>query len=160
VVTTAESVLNRAFLSAARRISASHLPWSAANTTWSFDGRLGESTNLSVTVTLAHDDQASSPFLHTYHPDHDNLDTTFKNALPQGSESYAVQRDITLTVLPPSEDFSSLTTKGQQVSGDYQETITLQGLARGGGAHDTRQFHVRGVFTLNRIADVPTLTRP
>ena len=32
---------------------------------------------MATTVTLSYNDQASNPFLHTYHPDHDNLDATF-----------------------------------------------------------------------------------
>jgi hypothetical protein len=46
---------------------------------------------------------------------------------------------------------------GQTLGGDYQETITLLGLARAGGTNDTRQFQVSGSFSLNRISDVPTL---
>lgn len=158
VVTTSEAALNRTFLSDARRISASHLPWTATNHFWTFSGRLGESTNLTVTVSLPYQDQASNPFLHTYHPDHDNLDATFKSELPQGMESYSMSREISLIVQPPSEDFFSLTGSRQRLAGIYQETIRLSGLARAGGTNDTRLFQVQGVFTLNRISDVPFLT--
>jgi hypothetical protein len=111
-------------------------------------------------VTLPFNDQASNPFLHTYHPDHDNLDTAFRNELPQGSESYTVRREITLTVVPPLGGAVSFTTGAQSLGGDYAETITMAGLARGGGTNDTRTFEVRGVFSLNRISAVPTLTAP
>jgi len=159
-VALAESSLNPVFLSQARRISAAHLPWTATNQAWALSGTLGQATNLTTTVTLPFDDQASNPFLHTYHPDHDNLDVFFKNELPQGAESYAVRRDITLTVVPPASGAASFSTGAQSLSGDYAETITLSGLARAGGTNDTRTFEVRGVFTLNRIASVPTLTTP
>jgi hypothetical protein len=44
-------------------------------------------------------DHASNPFLRTYHPDHDNLDATFKQELPQGSESYTdLTRETALSV--------------------------------------------------------------
>ncbi len=160
IVASQESCLNRAFLSQARRISAAHLPWTETNRFWAFNGALGQATNLTTTVTLDYNDHASNPFLHTYHPDHDNLDAGFNSVLPQGSESYAIQREITLTVAPPAADFGSTIAGGQTLSGEYAETITLIGLARSGGAHDTREFHARGVFTLNRIASVPTLTAP
>ena len=153
VVASGQSVLHPGYLSAARRISATHLPWTTTNTLWSLSGNLGLQTNLATTVTLSHDDQAANPFLHTYHPDHDNLDATFKQALPQGSESYTVVRAITLNVRPPSADFSSLVTGSQTLTGDYLETITLQGLNP-----SSRQYRVSGVFTLNRISQVPTLT--
>lgn len=116
-------------------------------------GNLGQQTSLGTTVTLNHDDQASNPFLHTYHPDHDNLDATFTHVLPQGAESYTVVRAITLNVQPPADDFSSLVAGAQSLTGNYLETITLAGL----GA-SARAYQVSGVFTLNRISQVPTLT--
>ncbi len=158
IVANQESALNRNLLAQARRISTPLLPWTPANTAWAFDGRLGQAAQLNTIVTLAYDDQASHPFLHTYHPDHDNLDARFENELPQGSESYTVRRRITLSANPPANDFASLVAGGRTLRGDYVETITLLGLARAGNTNETRQFEVRGSFTLNRIADVPTLT--
>ena len=158
VVATSEDVLNRAFLKDSRRISATHLPWSDANAGWEFSGNLDQAS-VAATVTTAYDDPASNPFVHTYHPDHDNLDATFKAKLPQGAESYTVQRTITLTAMPPSGDFDSYVSKSKTLSGDYNETIKLLGTERGDGT-DTREFRVRGVFSLNRITDIPMLTRP
>jgi hypothetical protein len=157
IVATGESALAPAYLKDARRISAVHLPWTSTNTAWLFNGRLRSQTNLTATVALGYDDQASNPFLHSYHPDHDNLNETFKTVRPQGSESYSVQRDITLNVTPPADDFSSLVAAGLKLTGDYTETITVRGLARAGGLFDTRQFEVHGVFSLNRVSDTPTL---
>lgn len=159
VVANQQSALNQAMLSQARRISAAHLPWSSANAGWAFDSRFGASTNLTTTVTLNYDDHASNPFLHTYHPDHDNLDAKFKNALAQGSESYGVQREIHLVVTPPGDDFTSLTSAGDSITGEYAETIRVLGLARSGGTNDTRTFEVHGGFVLRRIAETPILTR-
>lgn len=158
VVANAESVLDPAHLKNARRITSTHLPWTATNTVWSFDGKLGQSTNLSVTVAVPFDDQAANPFLHTYHPDHDNLNATFSQPLAQGSESYRIERAITLQVLPPADDFSSLVAAGTTLSGIYRETVTLKGLARAGGTNETRQFEVRGGFSLNRVSEIHTLT--
>ena len=154
VVATSQSALDPAQLSSARRISATHLPWSAANTPWPFTGHLAQGATLTATTVLTYDDQASNPFLHTYHPDHDNLDATFKRELPQGSESYEVTRQITLNISPPGNDFAGLTSASQTIYGSYQEAITLAGL---GGA--TRTFNATGAFALNRISTVPTLTR-
>lgn len=160
VVATHESVLNRNYLAEARRISAVHLPWSEENTGWTFDGNLGDAPVVSTTVTTEFADQAANPFLHTYHPDHDNLDARFENRLPQGSESYTIERNVTLELTPPTDDFGSRTAAGRTIGGNYLETIRVLGLARAGGTIDTRQFEVRGAFTLNRIADVPSLTTP
>ena len=160
VVALQESALSATTLSQARRISAAHLPWNVTNRAWAFSGALGQASNLTATVTLPFNDQASNPFLHTYHPDHDNLDTAFKNELAQGAESYTVQRAITLSILPPSSGAAAFSSGAQTLSGNYLETITVQGLARAGGTCDTRTFEVRGTFSLNRIAAIPTLTAP
>ena len=154
VVATVESDLDPTQLGTARRISATHLPWSAANNPWPLTGQFAQGGTLTATVVLAYDDQGSNPFLHTYHPDHDNLNATFTTELPQGSESYQVSRQITLSFNPPGNDFASLTSASQTLYGNYQETITLAGL---GGA--SRNFNVAGVFALNRISTISTLTR-
>jgi hypothetical protein len=158
VVASRESSLNGAYLKDARRISSTHLPWTETNAPWAFNGRLRAQTNLTTVVSLPYDDQAANPFLHTYHPDHDNLDPTFKLQRAQGQESYGVQRSITLQVTPPTDDFSSLVAAGDTITGNYIETIALKGLAREGGTNDTRQFEVRGAFSLNRVSEIPTLT--
>lgn len=158
VVAASEASLNTNYRDQARRITSVHLPWTPTNNAWVFDGNL-EQPALSATVFVPYDDHAGNPFLHTYHPDHDNLDATFQHALPQGSESFSIRRDITLIYATPAADFASLTSSGQTVSGEYRETITLLGLARGGGSEDSRQFHVRGRFRLQHLSNVPTLTR-
>ena len=160
IVALSESSLNASTISQARRISAAHLPWSATNRCWMFDGALGQASNLTTTVTLDYADQASNPFLHTYHPDHDNLDPTFKNQLAQGAESYTMRRDITLSLQPAVGGSASFANSAQSLSGIYAETITVSGLARAGGTNDTRVFQVQGTFSLSRITSVPTLTRP
>lgn len=158
VVATSETALNRYYLGQARRITATHLPWSANNSPWSFDGRLALGSTIKATVPLDYNDQASNPFVHTYHPDHDNLDAKFANRLDPGAESYSVQRVIQLEAVTPRADFVSRTETGQALSGNYSETITVLGLPRAGNTTDTRVFETRGIFSLNRIAEIPTLT--
>lgn len=158
VLSLKETAIAPKFLTAARRLSSVHLPWTAANTGWQFNGKIATQTNLTTTVSLGYNDRESNPFVHAYHPDHDNLDTNFKNLLPQGSESYHVERQITLSVKPPGNDFRSLVSATHIITGTYFETITVKGLARAGGTNDTRQFHVRGDFSLNRISEIAQLT--
>jgi hypothetical protein len=157
VVATQESALDPARLDTARRISAANFPWSNTNLPWTVSGQLVPGGNLTATVQLAYDDQASNPFLHTYHPDHDNLDggaLPLPTKLPQGSESYGITRAIKLNLDPPGNDFVSRTTAGQSLIGTYSELITVTGL---GGA--TRNFNVSGVVVLTRISTIATLTR-
>jgi len=155
VVASGESALHPGFLKNARRISSTFLPWTAANTPWTLSGNLGQGLILSnaLPLTLPYTDQAANPFLHTYHPDHDNLNATFDAVLPQGVESYTVERAITLIVQPPAGDFASIVSGAQTLNGDYQETITIKGLNS-----NRRDYRVSGGFTLNRISPVPNLT--
>lgn len=154
VIATREAFLDATNLASARRISATHLPYSDNNPPWSVAGQLVAGGSLNTTVNLSYDDQRSNPFLHTYHPDHDNLDATFGIQLPQGAESYGVSRNIQLNINPPSSDFNSLTSANQSLSGVYRETMTLMGA---GGA--PRTFNVVGTFALVRISPIPVLTQ-
>jgi hypothetical protein len=147
VVASSESALLPSYRSQARRISAAHLPWSARNTPFDLDGKLGPAAVLKSAVTIATGDHAANPFLHTYHPDHDNLNATFDGP-PLTPESYAIQRNITMEVLPPANDFESLTKADQQIVGLYAETIKVG---------QKREFCVAGGFVLNRFSNTPTL---
>ena len=108
---------------------------------------------LTAAVPLAYDDHSSNPFLHTYHPDHDNLDALFSTQLARGVESYGVTRQISLTFTTPGNDFDSLTGGSQDLSGNYGEVVTFQ--SKGS---QTRQFNALGTFSLKRISDIATLT--
>lgn len=154
-----EASLNHSRLSEARRISAPHLPFTAANAGWDFSGPVAPNATLTVTVTNRFDDNTSNPFLHTYHPDHDNLNARFTQTLPQGSESYSIVRRLTLQFTAPSDDFAGRTSVGQGLAGVYHEQVDLLGLARGGGQVDTRTFQAQGAFQLNRLSSLPTVAK-
>ncbi len=159
VVATGQGALDPNRLADARRISATHLPWSEDNAGWAMSGQLSQGVVLTTSVTNRFDQHESNPFLHTYHPDHDNLNPTFRSELPQGSESYTIIREIVLNVTPPGTDFESRVQAGLSLVGDYLETLRVQGLARAGNTFDTRRFDVRGVFKISRVSEVPVLTR-
>ena len=159
VVANQESALSATLLAQSRRVSATHLPWSEANPGWTFSGPLAPGGVLKTTITNAFNEHASNPFLHTYHPDHDNLNPRFSAEVPQGAESYTLVREITLSVQSPPTDFNSRVNAGTTLVGEYLETVRVLGLARAGNTSDTRRFDVRGAFHLTRISDLPTLTR-
>ena len=155
VVSTTQSTLDPAQLSTARRITATHLPWKAVNTPWTFTGGgLTPGSGLTTTVSDAYDDQAANPFLHTYHPDHNNLDYNYSppHELPMGSQSFGITRQLTLQLNANGNDFTSLTTANSALSGTYAETITMTG--QGGAA---RNFTTAGKFSLTRISSIATL---
>lgn len=153
VLTKHQSVLHPARLDSARRISAAHLPWTDNNTSWSFDGPLNEAAEIETTVFVPYDDQATNPFLHTYHPDHDNLDARFEQTLPQGVESYGIERRITLRVQAPGGDFGNVTAGSGTLSGTYEETVILHGRDSA-----SRTYRTRGAFALNHVSEIATLT--
>ena len=158
VVARREGALNRNYLKDSRRISAPHLPFSSVNSGWAFSGPMAPGRSVTTAVTTRFDDGESNPFLHAYHPDHDNLDGSRAKTVPQGSESYGLVRTMTLQFTPPTDDFDARTSAGQTLGGMYVESVSIKGLARGGGNVDARNFEARGTFVLNRISQVPTLS--
>ena len=159
VVSTSEASLDPAQLGRARRISSSLIPWTSQNQPWALSGRLGQDAEMTVTVDIPFDEHAANPFLHTFHPDHDGKDATFRTQLPVGAESYGLRRTITLKVKPPSSNVFEVGSR-QSIRGVYDETLEIIGLARAGGTHDKRVFKVAGTFSLTRISPVPVLTTP
>jgi hypothetical protein len=116
---------------------------------WSGAGNFGESAGFSI--VLSHD-APSNPFVHTYHPDHDNWDARFERPLPAGVESYTVTRDITLNFdsnLPAG--VSDLGWGVTTVGGTYSEVF--RGLR-------SEEIAVSGRFILHQVSEVPTLTNP
>ena len=157
ILATSETKLDPNRLTTARRISAVLFPWTKNNDTWSFSGQLLPGSTLTAHVPLAYDDQASNPFLHTHHPDHNNLDTSYNPPQQQdrGLESYDLNRNITLSMNTVGTDFDSLTRYGQSFQGSYSEAVNMVGI---GGA--IRTFNVTGSFVINRISPIAVLTRP
>ena len=94
ILTSKESDLEPTQLASARRVSAVHLPWKKEEASWSCAGEIAPGENVVVSVKTDYNDQSSNPFLHTYHPDHDNLDAKFKNELNQGNESWGINREM------------------------------------------------------------------
>jgi hypothetical protein len=154
VIATRQNLLLPSALASARRITAVHLPASVNNTSWAMTGAMEQGGSLTATVVLPYDDQLANPFLHTYHPDHDNLDPLFATTLPQGVESYGISRQITLNFTAPDNNFDSLTAGTQTLTGNYIESVTF--LARGS---DTKTFQGLGSFSLKRISNIATLTQ-
>lgn len=154
VVATSEARLDPANLAHARRLSAAHLPFALTNRPWpKVAGAFQLGGSIEFDVPLDHNDQASNPFLHTFHPDHDNLKADFKTVEAVGVESYGVNRHVTLRFTALAGDFSSLTTGTDTLAGDYAETITFTGRAAA-----TRSFRLAGQFLLKNIVPLAPLT--
>lgn len=161
VLTTKESLLDPTRLATARRISAVHLPWSKLNAGWLATGNFAQGQSITNVITMDYNDHSSNPFLHTYHPDHDNLNATFDALLPVGAESFQLQRRIVLTFTAPPVDFTALTEGSSKMLGTFAEEITFIGRSRIVGnvpVNDTRTFSNAGDFELQRVSTLPKLT--
>lgn len=159
-IATAESALKADALETARRLVSVHLPPNFVSAVQPFTSP----GTVSYAVTLATDD-ATNPFLHQYHPDHDNLDARFalidlpsgktnlNAALSDGVEVPAITRTctFTFTASPPPGSQVSTGWGGSVIGGTYSETLT--------GLHKI-PLTVNGRFELRRVSEIGTLTQP
>lgn len=150
IIARQQSALNPSLLAQARRITAVHLPIASAGG-WTMSGTFGGTGIMETVVTEVFDNSSSNPFVHAYHPDHDNKDALYQS-LPRGSESYDVRRQITLSFTPPPDDFASRTVGSSRVQGVYLENIVLKG-----GNNQVRTIVTQGTFVLNRISPIASI---
>ncbi|MGY8718847.1 MAG: hypothetical protein ACKVI3_13835, partial [Verrucomicrobiia bacterium] len=109
------------------------------------DGNVATGTTVTWQISIPHND-STNPFVHTYHPDHDNLDASFSIPLESGVESYAIERACSFT-------FTDNPTNGPEISGwgttvlggSYQETLI--GL-------NSKPLNVSGTFGMQRVSEI------
>ena len=111
-------------------------------------GSVALGATLVRTIGLAFNDR-TNPFVHAYHPDHDN-----KNArgvpLSAGAESYNISRQLSFHFTPTPPAGSSTVGWGATVlGGNYTEVIT--------GLHK-QSLTVNGTFELRRVSELGSIT--
>ena len=145
-ICTKESALLASKKSDALRVVSSQMPLDRAIVATS--GAFAVGSTLSHTVTIPFDDP-TNPFVHAYHPDHDNRDARLA-PLPTGVESYNLTRRITFTFTAAPPDGSTITGWGTTLyGGTYAETI--EGLNK-------VPLTVGGTFTFRRISEIADIT--
>ena len=143
-ICTAESALSVADKASARRIVAAHLPLDRVLD----GGTMALGGSMSCTITTPFNDP-TSPFVHQYHPDHDNKSGT--TPLEAGQESYDLGRAVTFAISAAAPAGVSATGYGANViAGSYTEVLT--GLRKD-------SVTVTGTFSLRRVSEIGTLTR-
>jgi hypothetical protein len=144
-----ESLLDSSELDKALRLSVAHLP---IDTNHPLTGAFNPGGSLvgSGDLITAHTSPVN-PFLHVYHPDHDNLDARFQQTLPPGQESFEIRRQIRFNFDQSRPDDGPTSWGATLISGFYQETIN--GTSKPGSA-----LRVRGPFVLHKISDIPSIS--
>ena len=145
-LTTKESLLKQDALATAQRFVAAHMP---LDQVVSGTDTVDVPGTLVRTITVPFNDK-SNPFVHQYHPDHDNKDRGFEN-LEAGVESYGITRTctFTFTATPPAGSAANVASWGSTIiGGTYAETIA--------GIHKD-PIEMSGRFELRRASEDGTL---
>jgi hypothetical protein len=139
-----EAELDADKLETAVRLSSAHFPLGLRQT---MSSSFAPGASLKTTISLEANDP-TNPFLHTYHPDHDNKDARFENELPAGLESHTVNRAITLAIKATAGPGEGPQWGTTLLSGTFSEILT--------GIHK-ESIQVSGIFALGKVSDIPTL---
>jgi hypothetical protein len=145
-VTTRESLLHPERKAEAMRLVSSQMP---LDRVLSGSGSFAVGSSLAYQVVLAFDDP-TNPFVHQYHPDHDNRDP---NLLPlkTGVESYDITRECSFKFTETPPDGGSITGWGTSVyGGTYSEVI--KGLNK-----TTQNLTTSGTFNFRRLSEIADL---
>jgi hypothetical protein len=146
---TREVGLKQDAKASAHRMSVGHLPLDAVITAGGGGVALGDT--LVRNITIGYNDP-TNPFVHSYHPDHDNKDARPDGTvipLSNGDESYTITRTCSFefTTSPPAGT-SPLGWGSSVIGGNYSEAL--------GGLHK-ESVNVSGTFTLRRVSENGTL---
>jgi hypothetical protein len=125
------------------RVSSASFPLGQS---WTSAGQ--SSTWHNFKIDLGHDDD-NNPFVHRYHPDHDNFDARYENKLPEGVETFRVTRDVNVVLREGVPNDPNPASYGlETVRGTYSEKIS------GLRSDDIR---ISGSVTLHRVSKATTL---
>jgi len=139
-----EDELDTGNLKTAVRLSSAHFPVGLRQ---AMTSPFAPGSNLTATITLGANDP-TNPFLHTYHPDHDNKDARFETTLDPGLESHTVNRAITLAIKANAGPGEGPQWGTSLLSGTFSEIVS--------GIHK-QSINVAGIFALGKVSDIPTL---
>jgi hypothetical protein len=127
------------------RYFASQMPTSIEPITGT--GTMATGSTLSWAIPLLFND-ATNPFVHNYHPDHDNVDAKGR-PLVAGQESFNISRNCQFTFTSSSPDGNYVAGWGTTVlGGTYLESIS--------GLHK-QVLQVRGTFRMQRLSEIAAI---
>ena len=147
---TREAGLKQDSKASAFRMSVTHLPLDSVVTSGTGSVSLGSTLVRNITVPFT---DVTNPFVHTFHPDHDNLDARpdgTRTPLANGVESYSITRQCTFQFSSAAPAGTSSIGWGSSViGGTYSEVLT--------GLHKS-VINVSGSFTLRRASEIGAIT--
>ena len=146
-ICTREGALKQDSLAGAQRYSAAHLPLDQPITSGSGGVAIGDVLTRNITVPF---NDPTNPFVHAYHPDHDNKDARGA-PLAAGVEAPNITRSckFTFTAQPPAGSSSAIGWGSSVIGGTYEETMT--------GIYKDPLI-LSGTFELRRVSEIGTLT--
>jgi hypothetical protein len=114
-------------------------------------GSFGISNSVACTITLQ-PTTPTNPFLHRYHPDHDNLDGNYQPIAVGIPEVFTIVRQIQLqfTATDPTGQTTDADYGYKSIGGNYSETVT--------GLHNN-PLMCSGIFHLTKVIDTPALNQ-
>ena len=147
-ICTSESLLKQDALASAQHLGSAFLPLDQVITSGS--GHFATGQTLTRNVSIPYND-ATNPFVHEYHPDHDNKDAR-GNVLPAGVESPNITRSCSFifTASPPLGSSATSGWGSSVVGGNYVEIMT--------GVHKDPLI-LSGTFELHRASQIGTLSQ-
>lgn len=154
-IATVESALKADEKASAQRFTAAHLP---PGTVLGGTGTVALGQTLVRTISLPYN-APTNPYVHTYHPDHDNRNARFDGSVAAGVESPDITRacSFAFTTTPPA-GVSSQGWGSSVIGGDYSETITGIRKARMADSTTTNSVTVTGTFVLRRVSELGSIT--
>ncbi len=143
-----ESLLKQDAKATAQRMVAAHMP---PGQVIGGSGSVGSGL-ATYTITVPYND-ATNPFVHKYHPDHDNKDARFDAiALPAGVSvtTAKISDGVEAPAITRVCTFTFTASGGSVISGTYREILT--------GVH-RNPIQLTGTFELRRASEIGTLTQ-
>ena len=153
---TLEAALKQDEKARAQRFTSAHLPLDTV--VGSGTGSVGLGQTLERSIFIPHN-APTNPYVHTYHPDHDNRNARFDGPVSAGIESPAITRafSFAFTTTPPSGT-SSQGWGSSVIGGNYTEILSGIRKARLPDGTTTQSVTVSGTFVLRRVSELGSLT--
>jgi hypothetical protein len=154
-ICTLESALKQDEKSKATRFTAAHLP---PDTVAGGTGSVALGQTLVRTLSIPYN-APTNPFVHTYHPDHDNRNARFDGTVAAGVESPDITRALSFefTTTPPAGT-SAQGWGSSVIGGNYTETLSGIRKRRLADGTTSNAVTVTGTFVLRRVSELGSIT--